>query len=218
MAALVHNHDPHVLKTVVEIRENIRIYRAPCQGSLLYAPLSPLFPKVLNRAVKEFNPHILHVHMPNTSAFWQLFIPSVMKIPMVIHWHSDVVQSSIDPRLEKAYRVYRPFEQKLLSRAGAVIATSRPYLETSRPLGKWHAKTRVIPLGIKDKENIGRSEAQKRWAGMRWGGEGGMMEAHPAALVVPTVLFTDKKKWRKSVLLELHTQINNYVKEQKVYK
>lgn len=36
-----------------------------------------------------------------------------------------------------------------------------------------------------------------------------MMEAHPAALVVPTVLFTDRKKWRKSVPIELHTQIND---------
>ena len=35
-----------------------------------------------------------------------------------------------------------------------------------------------------------------------------MMESHPDALVVPTVLFTDRKKWRKSVPLELHTQIN----------
>ena len=36
-----------------------------------------------------------------------------------------------------------------------------------------------------------------------------MMEAYPDVLVVPTVLFTDRKKWRKMVLLELHTQIND---------
>jgi flagellar biosynthesis/type III secretory pathway protein FliH len=35
-----------------------------------------------------------------------------------------------------------------------------------------------------------------------------MMEAHPEALVVPTVLFTDRIKWRKTVPRELHTQIN----------
>jgi predicted transposase/invertase (TIGR01784 family) len=38
-----------------------------------------------------------------------------------------------------------------------------------------------------------------------------MMEAHPCAQVVPTVLFTDRKKWRKTVPLELHTQINDRV-------
>ncbi|WP_035240303.1 hypothetical protein [Desulfobacter vibrioformis] len=36
-----------------------------------------------------------------------------------------------------------------------------------------------------------------------------MMEAYPDALVVPTVLFTDRIKWRKTVLRELHTQIND---------
>lgn len=36
-----------------------------------------------------------------------------------------------------------------------------------------------------------------------------LMEAHPEALVIPTVLFTDRKKWRKPVLQELHTQLND---------
>jgi hypothetical protein len=36
-----------------------------------------------------------------------------------------------------------------------------------------------------------------------------MMEAYPNAFVVPTVLFTDRKKWRKTVPIELHTQIND---------
>ena len=36
-----------------------------------------------------------------------------------------------------------------------------------------------------------------------------MMEAYPEALVVPTVLFTDRTEWRKTVPLELHTQIND---------
>lgn len=36
-----------------------------------------------------------------------------------------------------------------------------------------------------------------------------LMEAHPDALVIPTVLFTDRKKWRKSVLHQLHTKFND---------
>lgn len=36
-----------------------------------------------------------------------------------------------------------------------------------------------------------------------------LMESHPNALVIPTVLFTDMKKWRKTVDLKLHTQIND---------
>lgn len=37
------------------------------------------------------------------------------------------------------------------------------------------------------------------------------MEAHPKALVIPTVLFTDRKKWQKSVLQQLHTEFNDRI-------
>jgi hypothetical protein len=36
-----------------------------------------------------------------------------------------------------------------------------------------------------------------------------LMEAYPKALVIPTVLFTDRKKWRKPVLHNLETKIND---------
>ncbi|HKK91670.1 MAG TPA: hypothetical protein VJ936_09735 [Desulfobacteraceae bacterium] len=36
-----------------------------------------------------------------------------------------------------------------------------------------------------------------------------LMEANPDALVIPTVLFTDRKKWRRSVPQQLHTQLND---------
>jgi len=36
-----------------------------------------------------------------------------------------------------------------------------------------------------------------------------LMEAHPQALVIPTVLFTDKTKWRKDVLRKLETRLND---------
>ncbi|MCK5509841.1 MAG: hypothetical protein KAI50_15110, partial [Desulfobacterales bacterium] len=36
-----------------------------------------------------------------------------------------------------------------------------------------------------------------------------LMEAHPQALVIPTVLFTDRTKWRKDVLRKLQTKLND---------
>ncbi len=36
-----------------------------------------------------------------------------------------------------------------------------------------------------------------------------LMEAHPHALVIPTVLFTDRTKWRKDVLRKLETRLND---------
>ena len=35
-----------------------------------------------------------------------------------------------------------------------------------------------------------------------------MMEAYPQALVIPTILFTDRTKWRKDVLRKLEIRLN----------
>ena len=124
------------------------IYRAPCHGQLLYAPISPAFPAWLNRAIREFRPDVLHLHMPNTSAFWAMLVPRARKIPWIVHWHADVVASLIDRRLALAYRLYRPLEQRLLAASEAIIATSAPYLEASAALRPWRERCHVIPLGL----------------------------------------------------------------------
>ncbi len=168
-AALIHNHDTRCKKTVVEKQGNILLYRVPCHGALLYAPISPLFPLVLARAIREFRPDILHLHMPNTSAFWVLFLTGAKKLPIVIHWHSDVVRSRIDKNLSYAYHFYKPFEQKILSIASKIIVTSKPYLETSTPLTRWKGKTVVIPLGLDKKKQPTVKKRYRQWAESVWG-------------------------------------------------
>ena len=125
-----------------------KVVRVRSYGRLLYAPLSPGFPLALKQVIAEEKPDILHFHMPNTSAFWALFLSSAKKIPWVIHWHADVVASSIDSRLSFAYKLYRPFEQKMLANANRIICTSKRYLESSQPLANWRGKSQVIPLGL----------------------------------------------------------------------
>ncbi|MEZ5575136.1 MAG: glycosyltransferase [Candidatus Competibacteraceae bacterium] len=105
--------------------EETPIYRAPCFGRLLYAPISPAFPVWLNRTIRTFRPDLLHLHLPNTSAFWARRLPAARRLPWIVHWHADVVASTIDQRLALAYRLYRPFEERLLATSRAVIATCR---------------------------------------------------------------------------------------------
>ena len=125
-----------------------RIYRAPCLGRLLYAPVSPSFPLWLDQAIRDFAPDLLHLHLPNTSAFAALALPRARRLPWVVHWHADVVASAIDRRLALAYHLYRPFEQRLLASARAIIATSPPYLAASRALAPWRERCVTIPLGL----------------------------------------------------------------------
>ncbi len=148
VAALVHDEQPRRGGLLPTPSDTIPIYRAPCYGRLLYAPVSPTFPFWLNRVIREFQPDLLHLHLPNTSAFWAMMIPAARRLPWVIHWHADVVASAIDQRLALAYRLYRPFEQCLLATSRAVIATSPPYLQASTALTPWHDRCRIIPLGL----------------------------------------------------------------------
>ena len=75
--ALVHAHQAawNPLPAVVPDPEFAQIYRAPCYGRLLYAPVSPQFPWWLSRLIKRLQPDLLHLHMPNTSVFWALLSP-----------------------------------------------------------------------------------------------------------------------------------------------
>ncbi|MEZ5583162.1 MAG: glycosyltransferase [Candidatus Competibacteraceae bacterium] len=135
---------------------------------MLYAPISPSFPFWLARAIHAFKPALLHFHVPNTSAFWALLTPAARRLPWIIHWHSDVVSSQIDRRLALAYRLYRPWEQRLLAASRAIIVTSPNYLHASEALRPWRDKCRVIPLGL-DPARIAEpasndvNHAQSRW-------------------------------------------------------
>lgn len=149
VAALVHSHKPAGPPSRFDVSQPPPwIIRAPCHGRLLYAPISPSFPFWMDRVLCDFRPDVLHFHLPNTSAFWALASARARKIPWVIHWHADVVESALDRRLAFAYLLYRPFEQAMLKNAQVIIATSPPYLNTSPALRDWLAKCQVIPLGL----------------------------------------------------------------------
>jgi rhamnosyl/mannosyltransferase len=130
----------------IEICSGLKVTRTKISMVLAYAPIATGFFRSLCNILNFFSPDVIHVHMPNLSAFYLLFLKRLSKI--VVHWHSDVVASDYDLKLRMLYPGYRIFEKKLLSRAETVIATSEAYLHTSKPLLKFKEKCRVVPLGI----------------------------------------------------------------------
>jgi glycosyltransferase involved in cell wall biosynthesis len=131
-----------------------KIYTVPTCGQVLYAPVAPMFPWVLRKAIRDFKPDILHMHVPNTSVFCALFIPEALKIPWVLHWHADVDVGKMSLAMRVAYSVYQPLETALLRKSKLIIATSEEYLAASKPLLPWQDKCEVIPLAI-DPERMG---------------------------------------------------------------
>lgn len=151
---------------------NVDVHLAACHGQWLYAPVSPLFPFVLTRLIGEFQPDLLHLHLPNTSAFWALFSPAARRLPWVVHWHADVPLDIRRPAVRAMYGLYRHFEQALLRRAQAVVATSAPYRDTSAALAPWHAKTHVIPLGLSASQKVEIEAKGTSADAVTWPGDG----------------------------------------------
>lgn len=127
-----------------------KVYNVKSYGQLAYAPVAPGFLLILRKALSEIKPDIVHIHMPNMSAFWLLLLGIFNKssAKWIVHWHSDVVGAAPDLKIKLLYPFYRLFERWLLSKAEAVICTSPNYLETSKPLVTYRQKCHVIPLGI----------------------------------------------------------------------
>jgi glycosyltransferase involved in cell wall biosynthesis len=123
-------------------------YTVPTYGQVLYAPVAPMFSRALRKAIREFKPDVLHMHVPNTSAFWALSVPEARRIPWVLHWHADVDVGLMSAAMRVAYAFYRFFERAMLTRASAIITTSLPYAEASRALGPFRKKSFVIRLGL----------------------------------------------------------------------
>ena len=67
----------------------LRVVRAATWCRLLFTPISPTFPWLLRRLIKREQPDVLHLHLPNPSAFWALALPAARRLPWVIHWQSD---------------------------------------------------------------------------------------------------------------------------------
>lgn len=171
VAAIVHDHQPGWRQSFASVNaetiENYIIYRVPCYGRLLYAPISPQFPFWLNRVLDEFQPTILHLHVPNTSAFFALWLPRARRIPWIIHWHADI-ETPFNPYLSIAYKFYRPLEQRLLAHAQRIIVTSPPYLMASQALARWQNKCQIIPLGIALSRLPMPTASAIHWAEQQW--------------------------------------------------
>jgi len=147
VSALVHAHSFNRDKNCYG-KQPFSVYRVPSLGTLMYTPVSPGFPFILRRVISGFRPDLLHIHMPNPSAFWVMALSCTRRIPWIVHWHSDVVASQIDRRMAFFYRLYLPLEQHLLKRSSLIVSTSRPYLDSSKALLPWKEKCRVTELGI----------------------------------------------------------------------
>ena len=148
VALLVHQ-EKNGTPTTNELINGVRVVKVKRQGVLLYAPLCFSFLTELKKLIKSFRPDIIHIHMPNLSAFYCLLLSEAKALPWVVHWHSDVLGQVPDWRISIAYRGYAVLEHYLLKKSNCIIATSPVYFDNSRVLQRHREKCITIPLGIR---------------------------------------------------------------------
>ena len=153
VAAVVHSSERRLTEKVEIQPLGYRVRFAARWLTAIFAPIAPFFWLSIIREIRELNPDEIKVHMPNLSAFWLLLLPSALSRKWVILWHSDVLPSRHHIGLQCFYWLYKPFEWLLLQRADQVIATSPPYLESSKPLMEFRHKCIIEPLRL-DKNRI----------------------------------------------------------------
>ena len=117
---------------------DIRITGVPCAARLLSNPIAPGYRKALINADAD----VVHFHLPLPTAVtaWQL-IPSRLRIPYVVTYHSDIVRQAF------LMPFYGPVLSKFLRKAHSVVSTSENYRISSRYLRDLK-NTEVIPIGV----------------------------------------------------------------------
>lgn len=160
-AALVHATPgkPRPSRDWTDTDSGARLREVPCHGRLLFAPVSPGWPQACRRLIREFRPDLLHLHLPNPSAFWLLAMPEARRLPWVLHWHADVPSDARHLGVRLAARPYRLLERRLLERAGMVIATSDAYRDGSSELARFRDKVRVVGLAVEEPEEADATAA-----------------------------------------------------------
>lgn len=129
----------------------------PTLGELFFTPLAQGLGRALREEIAQFQPQVLHFHLPNPAAFRALWLPAARRLPWVLHWQSDVLASPHQWRLRLAYPAYRLLEQRLVAQSTRIVATSPDYAAAS-PTLKGLSKVTVIPLGIDPDRLLPRSE------------------------------------------------------------
>lgn len=124
-------------RTVVERQPGLEIHRLASHGQCFSASICPSYPG----ASRRFAADIIHAHFPNPLADLAV-IRAPRDVPVVVHWHSDIV------RQRALLKLYKPIQDAMLRRADRIVVATPQHLEYSDWLGPYAHKVVVIPFGL----------------------------------------------------------------------
>lgn len=129
----------------IDVVDGVKVYRVGAWVNIARQALSPTYFSVLHRALKEFQPDVVHFHAANPYPAWVMLCKLPKSVKLVIHWHMDIVKQA------KIYRLIRPIESRMLQRADLICVTSPRYADSSVPLQPFMDKVRVVPNAVDER-------------------------------------------------------------------
>lgn len=130
----------------------VKVTLAGSIRKLLGMPISPSFPRLLERALVDKD--IVDFHMPFPLAAWSLKKLKTFRTRVVVHYHADVVrQRWLKP-------IYEPAFNRLLERADAIVVSSPNLRNESELLQPYKDKVHVIPFMV-SMPNVGKVTPEK---------------------------------------------------------
>ena len=148
---------------IVEEIDGAKVYRVGTKINISRQALSFSYFPVLKKALKEFDPNIIHFHWANPYPVFVLLSMIPKKAKLVVHYHMDIINQ------KKIYPFVKPIEKALLKRADLILVTSPNYKTGSLPLQPFANKIKVLPsamdegkfsLRSSDEENIAKVKAR----------------------------------------------------------
>jgi len=127
---------------VLEV-DGYRVYKVPSLGVAAGTAICPTMPLWARRLHQGQRFDIVHLHFPDPmSHLAAAALPADVKL--VISWHSDII------RQKRLLKLYRPFLDRIVARADAIIGATPRHFSSSTQLGACRdpKRLRVVPYGI----------------------------------------------------------------------
>lgn len=118
--------------------EGIQVTRVGYWKKISSQAISFTYFQELKKMMKEYNPEIIHVHLPNPLITVYLLMLNLKNRKLVLHWHSDIIKQKI------LRNFYRPFEKKILQKANEIIVATEYHLKYSDSLQPFSDKVKVF--------------------------------------------------------------------------
>jgi rhamnosyl/mannosyltransferase len=120
-----------------------KVYKAPSLGLLASMPVCPTMPALIRSLERDGRFALYHLHFPDPMSHLALAALRGQR-RVIISWHSDIV------RQKSLLRLYRPFLDRIINRAAAIIAATPRHFSSSTQLTRSHHpdRFRVVPYGL----------------------------------------------------------------------